>query len=120
MTSPSKSGSPSKMEATARPWTLELDPDGGFIITNGPASKEGTYVIAARVPLPHRALESYANAVFLIQAVNAHDALVNALHAAQASLCDHLCMRHEVLSTSHHPDCADARAALSLVGGPHE
>jgi hypothetical protein len=38
--------------------------------------------------------------------------LYQALKAAQASLCSHLCMEHEALPTSHHPGCQDARQVL--------
>jgi hypothetical protein len=52
----------SESKHTPGPWELELEPDGGFIITNGPASKDGTWVLAARGPIAHRAAVSHANA----------------------------------------------------------
>jgi len=47
---------------TPGPWVVELDPDGGFIITNGPAQRDGTWVLASRGPIAHLAGQSRANA----------------------------------------------------------
>lgn len=43
--------------------------------------------------------------------------LTRGLLAAQESLCRHLCMAHDELPTSHHPDCLDAREILRKPPG---
>jgi hypothetical protein len=53
---------------TPGPWVAELDPEGGFIITNGPAQRDGTWVLASRGPIAHRAEESAANARLIVSA----------------------------------------------------
>lgn len=40
---------------------------------------------------------------------------LTALKLAQTSLCEHLCMKHEELPTSHHPDCQEARDVLRAL-----
>jgi hypothetical protein len=66
----------SEAKHTPGPWELELDPDGGFIITNGPASKDGTWVLAARGPIAHRAAVSHANARLIAAAPDLLAALI--------------------------------------------
>jgi hypothetical protein len=96
---------------------LELDPEGGFIIATGPASKAGTYVIAARVPLPHRAAESHANARLIVQAVNAYDALVDVAQRCAAFQASQGWLEQ---TPGGGYLLRDARAALALVGGADE
>lgn len=63
--------------------------------------------------LPGRVETTYDRACLIAEAPN----LYRELEMAQRRLCDTLCMRHDTLTTSHHPDCQSARKALSKARG---
>lgn len=76
---------------------------------------ERTYAVATTRPTSNVGIDAIEDAIQA--AVNDHTrALADALEAARQKLCEARCMRHEVLSTSHIPECDEARFVLRRAG----
>src|SRR6188474_2432924 len=93
---------------TPGPWTLEIDPDGGFIVTTGPADTAGTWVIVSRNPIQHRADESHANGRLIATAPD--------LLGILRPLVDRHCYEH-CGETMHTPRCKDAKKVIAKAEG---
>ena len=64
---------------TLGPWVLAGVSEGGFDIWSAAPDADGSYIICARNPIPHRADQSEANARLIAAAPDLLAALVNCM-----------------------------------------
>lgn len=75
--------------------------------------RDGMKELKAKLHGAQITLRNIANEVEKLQA---REMMVrDALSLLQRRTCERLCHKHEILPTSHHPDCDDARNALKAA-----
>lgn len=79
--------------------------------------RDGMKELKAKLHGAQITLRNIANEVEKLQLASQtkEGVLRNALEVLQRRTCERLCHKHEILSTSHHPDCDDARNALKAA-----